>query len=171
MVEPGKAEESQRPRPRGHASRSELEGVVSHIREVFGDSARLNLRLGAAGVDPSVVHVVVEASPAEAEAEAGQASATTEASPSAFERDMLVEKDDAYYDEVRQAVGGGTRSVLLGTSTRSLERNLRKLKDVQQAYIDQRPSSSIPEGADLTEILRASVAAAKAGRTQPRKRD
>jgi hypothetical protein len=35
-----------------------------------------------------------------------------------------VRMDDAYYDEVRQAVGRGAPSVLLGTSTKSLERSL-----------------------------------------------
>ena len=43
-----------------------------------------------------------------------------------------VEKDDAYYDEVSKAVGRGTRSGLFGTSTKSLERHLRKLRDERQ---------------------------------------
>jgi hypothetical protein len=50
-----------------------------------------------------------------------------------------VHKDAAYYDEVRRAVGGGTRSLLLGTSTKSLERSLAKLKAVEQG---ESPSSS-----------------------------
>lgn len=41
-------------------------------------------------------------------------------------------RDAAFYEEVRQAVGRGTPTLLLGTSTRSLERNLKKLKAVQQ---------------------------------------
>ena len=45
------------------------------------------------------------------------------------ERDTPVQIDDAYYDEVGKAVGRGTPSVLLGTSTRSLKRHLTKLKD------------------------------------------
>ena len=42
------------------------------------------------------------------------------------------ELDDAYYDEVRQAVGHGAPSVLLGTSTRSLTQTLDKIKAVEQ---------------------------------------
>ncbi len=38
-----------------------------------------------------------------------------------------VEKDAAYYDEVRQAVGRGAPTLLLGTSTRSLKRGFAQL--------------------------------------------
>lgn len=41
--------------------------------------------------------------------------------------------DDADYEEVRQAVGRGAPTLLLGTSTRSLERNLQKLRAIERA--------------------------------------
>jgi hypothetical protein len=47
--------------------------------------------------------------------------------------DASFEMDDAYYEEVRQAVGQGTRSGLFGTSTKSLERHLRKLRDERRS--------------------------------------
>ena len=48
--------------------------------------------------------------------------------PADPQADVPVEMDDAYYDEVRKAVGRGTRSSLFGTSTKSLERHLRELR-------------------------------------------
>jgi hypothetical protein len=45
----------------------------------------------------------------------------------------LVELDEADYEEIREAVGRGAPTLLLGTSTRSLERNLQKLWAVEQA--------------------------------------
>jgi len=42
-----------------------------------------------------------------------------------------VRRDDAYYDEVRRAVGRGAPSLLFGTSTKSLERSLAKLRNVE----------------------------------------
>ena len=50
-----------------------------------------------------------------------------------------IQTDDAYYDEVRKAVGRGTRSSLFGTSTKSLERGLSKLKDARRQQ-EQSPS-------------------------------
>ena len=49
--------------------------------------------------------------------------------------------DDAYYDEVRRAVGRGAPTVLIGTSTRSLERSLTKLRAVRQG---ESPPSRVP---------------------------
>ena len=40
----------------------------------------------------------------------------------------MVERDEEYWKEVERAVGTGTRSILLGTSTRSLRRNLQMLR-------------------------------------------
>ncbi len=40
--------------------------------------------------------------------------------------------DDQYFEEVRQAVGRGTPSVLLGTSTRSLNRSLAKIRAAER---------------------------------------
>lgn len=37
-------------------------------------------------------------------------------------------KDDKYWAEVERAVGKGTFTILLGTSTRSLKKNLAKLR-------------------------------------------
>jgi DNA-binding transcriptional MerR regulator len=45
----------------------------------------------------------------------------------------MTEKDSAYYEEVRRAVGRGAPAALLGTSTKSLERSLAKLRAVQEA--------------------------------------
>jgi hypothetical protein len=53
--------------------------------------------------------------------------------------DAPVQMDAVYYDEVRRAIGRGTPTLLFGTSTRSLQRSLRKLKAIQQ---DRLPSST-----------------------------
>ena len=47
----------------------------------------------------------------------------------------MTKRDAAYYEEVRRAVGHGAPTALLGTSTKSLERSLAKLKAVQQAEV------------------------------------
>lgn len=47
-------------------------------------------------------------------------------------KDDLPELDDAYYDEVRRAVGRGAPTVLLGTSKRSLERSLARIRDAER---------------------------------------
>jgi hypothetical protein len=49
------------------------------------------------------------------------------------DRAALNETDDADYDEIRRAVGRGAPTVLLGTSSKSLEANLRKIEAAQQA--------------------------------------
>ena len=51
-------------------------------------------------------------------------------------------RDAAYYDEVRRAVGRGALSLLLGTSTKSLERSLAKLKAVDQGEFTPRPQDA-----------------------------
>ena len=56
---------------------------------------------------------------------------------------------EAYYDEVRRAVGRGAPTVLLGTSTRSLERSLAKLTAEQQG-------ESTPTPRVVPEKVRAS---------------
>ncbi len=45
-----------------------------------------------------------------------------------LQRDTQPVKDEGYWDEVERAVGKGTRSVLWGTSTRSLRRALARLR-------------------------------------------
>jgi hypothetical protein len=157
MTERDTSEESQRtdaPRP---TSRAELEGVLAHISAIFGEPAALHLRLGAEGVDdPSHVNVVVTAAPAQIRAEAGQALVQTEGLPSTSERDVPVQRDDAYYDEVRRAVGRGTPSVLLGTSTRSLERSFQQLKASQKskpASVSQRRTFEDNKTSPPTEPL------------------
>lgn len=71
---------------------------------------------------------------------AGDISSTPEDEPAPeAEPDTPVETDDTYYDEVREAVGRGTRSILLGTSTKSLERHLSKLRDARRGREDQLP--------------------------------
>ena len=61
-----------------------------------------------------------------------------EAPSSPVERDVSDDRDDAYYDDVRQAVGRGAPSVLLGTSTKALDRNLQKIRF---AKVSDEPSS------------------------------
>ena len=75
------------------------------------------------------------------------------------ELDVPVERDDAYYDEVRQAVRPRcSQRVLVGTSTKSLERNLEKLKklqrgeDPQPQAQPQRKSPPESESASRTAI-------------------
>lgn len=41
-------------------------------------------------------------------------------------------RDDDYYAEVRESVGRGTPSILLGTSRRALDRSLEKLRQAQR---------------------------------------
>ncbi len=53
------------------------------------------------------------------------------------EGEAPAQMDDDYYDEVRKAVGRGTPSVLLGTSTRSLKQHLSKLRDERRDQEDQ----------------------------------
>lgn len=52
-------------------------------------------------------------------------------------------KEDAYYDEVRRAVGRGAPTVLMGTSTKSLERSLAKLTAAQRD--ESAPPPVVPE--------------------------
>ena len=66
------------------------------------------------------------------------------------ERETPVQMDDAYYDEVRKAVGRGTPSVLLGTSTRALERNLSELRRERRGHGDQESSPGITGSSKLT---------------------
>lgn len=51
---------------------------------------------------------------------------------SSTQTDAPVRIDDAFYEEVRLAVGRGTPSVLLGTSTKSLKRNMGRLTAAQR---------------------------------------
>ena len=44
-----------------------------------------------------------------------------------------VELDDSDYEEIREAIGRGAPTLLLGTSTRSLQRNLAKIVAAQRA--------------------------------------
>ncbi len=65
---------------------------------------------------------------AKAHAVGGAATLASGAIPSPDAgKDAPVQLDAAFYDEVRRAVGRGTPTLLLGTSTRSLKRNLEKL--------------------------------------------
>jgi hypothetical protein len=48
-------------------------------------------------------------------------------------RGELPERDDSYYDEVREAVGGGTRSLLLGTSRRSIRHAIDQIETAQSS--------------------------------------
>ena len=149
MAERGKAEQTERREARrSPPSPADWEDFVrqteADIHALFGDSAEVDVRLHAADADRSVVavDVVVAAETVHAKAEALepliQVSSRVNRSGADLlpEPDESVERDDAYYDEVRQAVGGGAPSVLLGTSTKSLERSLEKLGAAQQPVHD-----------------------------------
>jgi hypothetical protein len=123
MAEPGKADEW-------------VEEFIEAAQRLW-PSADVDVRLHTAGEDPSDVDVVVEAKrasipvtvvPGSASHFIQRASRVSRRGADLLpELDESVERDDAYYEEVRQAVGRGAPSVLLGTSTKSLERNLEKL--------------------------------------------
>ena len=51
--------------------------------------------------------------------------------PEDLGRSEAAERDDDFYDEVRDAVGGGTRSLLLGTSRRSIKRAIDQIETAQ----------------------------------------
>lgn len=132
MAERGKAEESQRIEASGHGSHAERQSAIAHIYEVFGEPEVLNLHFHPTHTDPPKVTVAIETEPTQFEAVATD-QLEVPVQTTAPDHDLLpapelpLERDDAYYDEVRQAVGRGTPSVLLGTSTKSLERSLEKL--------------------------------------------
>jgi hypothetical protein len=135
MAERGKAEETSPDAP-GDAEASAL---VGYVRDVFGPSADVDVHLHSPGEDPSDVDVVIEAKlasiPIMVRGEHFIQAASRLNRPGTDlipDLDVPLERDDAYYDEVRQAVGRGAPSVLLGTSTRSLEANVRKIEAAQQ---------------------------------------
>ena len=55
-----------------------------------------------------------------------------------------VELDDRDYEEIREAIGRGAPTLLLGTSTRSLERNLAKIIAAQRAESEPAPPPTPP---------------------------
>jgi hypothetical protein len=141
MAERGKAEESQRTEA-PYPSQDELLQIVDHIETVFGESVSVRFSVQAPATDSSNADVLVEARPARAKAKAAEPRIeVTAAVPSDLEPEEAVDRNDAYYDEVRRAVGRGTPSVLLGTSTKSLERNLQKVRLLESS---DRPASSPP---------------------------
>lgn len=75
--------------------------------------------------------------------------------------------DDAYYDEVRRAVGRGAPTLLVGTSTRSLERSLAKLQAVKQG---ESPSSSTVTTATLASSDEAQTTDKETAFARPRLR-
>lgn len=56
---------------------------------------------------------------------------TSASAEAGLEASTAVEKDTTYFHEVRQAVGRGAPSLLLGTSTRSLKRAVEELKRLE----------------------------------------
>ncbi len=172
MAEPGKSEESQRTEAPGPSSRDMLEELVSHFPAGSLGRTTFHLHFRHEGEAPDIsVDLGVDPAQAQQAALEYSWSEAREVLPSVAEGDVPGERDDAYYDELRRAVGRGTPSLLLGTSTRSLERGLRKLKAAQRADTG-RPSSSAgsESAADLTEILRQAVASAKAARGEHTKK-
>ena len=136
MTERGKSEESQRGEDPG-VTLEALEALASYLQEASRYKAPAAIlrrktvlfRFGDGDADPPDIAISLQAEPvAEVRAMVGESQGGH------------AERDDAYYEEVQRAVGRGAPSVLLGTSTRSLERNLEKLKDLQQS--DTPPQSS-----------------------------
>lgn len=58
--------------------------------------------------------------------------------------DEMIRRDDEYWDEVARAVGTGTPSILLGTSTRSLRKNLERLRESAERNQRECPSCGGP---------------------------
>lgn len=142
MAERGKAEESQRTEAPGPGSRDKLQGILEQLQAVFGDSADVRFSVSVPAEGPSNVAVLIEAEPVLAKAQAGEVRVeTTAAAPSDPESNVTVDRDDSYYDEVRRAVGRGAPTVLLGTSTKSLEANIRKIRAAQQTTSAGAPPS------------------------------
>jgi hypothetical protein len=123
MAERGKTEKSQH--NEAGAPSAEVAEILSGIRDAFEGSGPVTVRIHSAGADPSDVRIDVTFVPSEVKVGASKhwAEATSPVA-SGLEDVGPVDKDDAYYGAVRQAIGRGTASVLLGTSTRSLEKNL-----------------------------------------------
>jgi hypothetical protein len=142
MAEGGKGEEAQPGGASEAGSRATLEDVAAHIDEAAArleeaaDRVVWHYRIENAGVDPAEVRVVLVG--AGGEGESALVRAIAEYSRD-IERDAPVEMDDTYYDEVRRAVGSGAPSVLLGTSTKSLERSLGKLRAGEQGEAPSAP--------------------------------
>jgi hypothetical protein len=65
-----------------------------------------------------------------------------------------VELDDSDYEEIREAIGRGASTLLLGTSTRSLKRNLDKVMAAQRTASEPQPPQPEPE----TELSQVEVA-------------
>jgi hypothetical protein len=162
MAEPGKAEEPQR---------TEASAIDVEEFTVRGDDEAVRAAMTALLAVGMVSVQSVVGRGGQGKTAALVRARAPEEWERAFESLSAVETDDAYYEDVRQAVGRGTPSLLLGTSTRSLQRSFRKLKAVQQANADPAIPSVRSQPADLTEILRQSVEAAKATRAQPPKKD
>lgn len=70
-----------------------------------------------------------------------------------------VQRDAAYYDEVRRAVGRGAPSLLLGTSTKSLKRSLAKLMAAERGE-SQSASITAPETSESSTEAAESPASA-----------
>jgi hypothetical protein len=169
MAERGKAEESQRTEAPDPVSRAELRGVLEHVRTIFGDSGahvEFRYKVPAADpssidevpsnvdIDPSSVDVVVEAK-TEYNPRVAAALAWLRATAdvlSDLEPDESVERDDAYYTEVRQAVGRGAPTVLLGTSNKALEASLREIKAAHKTRSEADHPARMP--LDLTRRVR-----------------
>jgi tetratricopeptide (TPR) repeat protein len=66
-----------------------------------------------------------------------QPTSTADASTTGAKTAASFDRDTAYYTEVRESVGHGTITLLLGTSTRSLERGLTKVRSAHRAKLKQ----------------------------------
>jgi hypothetical protein len=97
---------------------------------------RVQLRLVR---DPADTYVWTE--PTDAEWTESADTAWTEPADTSVETDASVEMTADDYAAVQRAVGRGAPTVLFGTSTRSLERSLAKLKAARQAESQFPPQS------------------------------
>jgi hypothetical protein len=148
MAERGKDEESKRTEPAATDPEAEftVRGNDDIVRAAMSHLAMLHSVMGTGGQGKTAA--VVRA-------------AASEEWESLFEDMSAVQMDDAYYDEVRRAVGSGAPSVLFGTSTKSLKRNFQKLRTIRRADID-RPSSPARSKHEQASAQRAKVSAQQA---------
>jgi hypothetical protein len=115
--------------PRSSPQLSLIDAIAEYAAEYLGDPIGVQLgRSERPGIAPVLSGSGGTGKTRLARERAFQSLAEDEAQHEA-ERETPVQMDDDYYDEVGKAVGRGTTSVLLGTSTRSLKRSLSKLRD------------------------------------------
>jgi hypothetical protein len=157
MAERGKGEESDLREESLTSARASLEEVVVQLGQLANDlevevgahHVAWHYRLENASVDPGEVRAVVVGA---AEPVRGKAQGHWKSG----RRPVQVAMDDVYYSDVRRAVGRGAPSALLGTSTRSLERNFEELRAVERAKYES--SAEAPVMSDISSYEAIAIA-------------